>query len=188
MNFRETELPGVILFEPKRFEDERGFFMETFKEGPYREAGVDSPFVQDNLSHSKRNVLRGLHYQLRQGKLVSVIRGEVFDVSVDIRPDSEHFGKWVGIVLSRENGRQLYLPPGFAHGFCVLSEDADVWYKTTDVYRPEDEGGVIWNDPTIGIDWPVSEPILSPRDREHPRLGELDHASLPRLHAPKAAT
>lgn len=181
MKTRETSIPEVILIEPARHEDARGFFMEMFREGPYREVGVSGPFVQDNLSHSKRHVLRGLHFQRRQGKLVSVVRGEIFDVAVDIRPDSAHYGQWVGTTLSAKNRRQVYLPPGFAHGFCVLSDEADVWYKTTDVYRPEEEGGLLWNDPALGITWPeeVVEPILSPRDRAHPTLARLDRSRLP---------
>lgn len=180
MNVLPTTIEGVVLLEPERHRDERGFFMETFREGPYGNAGVIGPFVQDNFSHSKRHVLRGLHFQRRQGKLVTVVRGEIFDVAVDIRPDSASFGRWIGTCLSSDNGRQLYLPPGFAHGFCVLSDLADVWYKTTDIYRPEEEGGIRWNDPGLGIAWPaeVSEPILSQRDRAHPTLAEIDRARL----------
>lgn len=168
-----TSLAGVVLFEPARFDDERGFFLETFRERRYQDAGIGLRFVQDNLSHSTKHVLRGLHFQKRQAKLVTVVRGEIFDVAVDVRPDSETFRRWVGSRLSAANHRQLYLPPGFAHGFCVLSEDADVWYKTTDVYRPEEESGILWNDPELGIAWPITEPVLSPRDRENPRLDEL---------------
>lgn len=174
-------IDGVILLEPKRHEDARGFFMETFQDDAYRQAGVSGPFVQDNLSHSQKHVLRGLHYQRRQGKLITVVCGEIFDVAVDIRPDSADFGRWMGTTLSAHNRRQVYLPPGFAHGFCVLSDQADVWYKTTDIYRPEEEGGLLWNDPAIGIEWPaeVENPILSTRDQAHPTLDQLDRASLP---------
>lgn len=181
MKILETSIPGVVLIEPKCHEDGRGFFMETFREQPYRDAGVPGPFLQDNFSHSNRHVLRGLHFQRRQGKLVTVVRGEIFDVAVDIRPDSTYFGRWVGTSLSAKNHRQLYLPPGFAHGFCVVSDEADVWYKTTDIYRPEDEGGLLWNDPALGITWPdeLVEPILSARDRAHPTLDELDRSRLP---------
>lgn len=178
MNVTTTALPEVLLFEPRRHEDARGFFVEAYREGPYKDAGVDARFVQDNLSHSKKYVLRGLHFQRRQGKLISVVHGEIFDVAVDIRPDSEHFGRWVGSPLSADNHRQLFVPPGFAHGFCVLSDEADVWYKTTDIYRPEEEGGILWNDPRLAIDWPVTDPVLSDRDRENPRLDELDHEAL----------
>jgi len=173
-----TALPEVLLFEPKRHEDARGFFLETFQEGRYRDAGVDARFVQDNLSHSTKHVLRGLHFQRNQGKLISVVHGEVFDVAVDIRPDSARFGHWVSSQLSASNHRQLYIPPGFAHGFCVLSNEADVWYKTTDIYRREEEGGILWNDTRLAIDWPTKEPLLSDRDGANPRLDELDHSTL----------
>ena len=178
MKVTTTALPEVVLFEPRRHEDARGFFLETFREGPYRDAGVDARFVQDNLSHSTKHVLRGLHFQRHQGKLISVVHGEIFDVAVDVRPDSERFGQWVSSRLSATNHRQLYLPPGFAHGFCVLSDEADVWYKTTDIYRPEEEGGLLWNDPRLAIDWPVSDPLLSDRDGKNPRLDELDPSKL----------
>lgn len=174
MRFTRAAIPGVLLFEPVRREDSRGFFVETFKDEPYRRAGVVGAFVQDNLSRSRRNVLRGLHYQRRQGKLITVVRGEVFDVAVDIRPDSASFGRWVGTTLSDENGVQLWVPPGFAHGFAVVTDEADVWYKTTDVYRPEEEGGIRWDDPDLAIEWPVSEPLVSDRDRRHPALKEVD--------------
>ena len=178
MNVTPTSLFGVLLLEPRRHDDERGYFLETFREQSYREAGIGARFVQDNLSHSKKHVLRGLHFQRRQGKLVTVVRGEIYDVAVDIRPDSESFGAWLGSRLSASSHKQLYIPPGFAHGFCVLTDAADVWYKTTDVYRPDEEGGILWNDPRIAIDWPVAEPILSPRDRENPTLDELDRDRL----------
>jgi dTDP-4-dehydrorhamnose 3,5-epimerase len=174
----ETALDGVLLIEPVRHEDARGFLVETFKEGPYRGARAFGPFVQDNLSRSLRHVLRGLHFQRRQAKLVTVVRGLIFDVAVDIRPDSGTFGRWVGSELSENNHQQLYIPEGFAHGFCVLSDEADVWYKTTDVYRPEEEGGIRWDDPAIGIDWPVEEPVVSERDRHHPALAEVDRSRL----------
>ena len=173
MKLLPTSHPDVILLEPKRYEDARGAFMETFREDVYGEAGIPGLFVQDNLSHSRKHVLRGLHFQTRQAKLVTVVRGEVFDVAVDIRPESKRFGQWIGVTLSAENHRQLYIPTGFAHGFCVLSDEASVWYKTTDVYRPEEEGGLAWDDPTVAVEWPVEDPILSERDRNHPHLDAI---------------
>jgi dTDP-4-dehydrorhamnose 3,5-epimerase len=170
----EAPLSGVRLLEPVRHEDSRGFFTEAFKEAAYRRAGVSGVFVQDNWSHSSGGVLRGLHYQRRQGKLVTVVRGAIFDVVVDVRPDSETFGRWFGTELSRDEGRQIYIPPGFAHGFCVVSEEADVWYKATDVHRPDEEGGVRWDDPDLGIEWPVARPVVSERDRRHPALKDID--------------
>lgn len=178
MKASKTSLPEVLILEPVRHEDARGYFLETFKIEPYRRAGVVGGFVQDNLSRSSRNVLRGLHYQRRQGKLVTVVQGEIFDVAVDIRPDSERFGRWAATRLSGRNHRQLFVPPGFAHGFCVLSDYADVWYKTTDVYRPEEEGGILWNDPELGIEWPLRDPVLSEKDRRNPRLAEVDRDRL----------
>lgn len=179
MKVTPTSLSEVLMLEPRCFEDSRGFFIETFKEDAYLDAGIAGPFVQDNLSRSGKSVLRGLHFQGRQGKLVTVVRGEVFDVAVDIRPDSEGFGRWVGTELSDRNHRQLYIPPGFAHGFCVLSEEADVWYKTTDVYRPDEEGGILWSDPDIAVEWPITDPVLSSKDRDNPRLSEIDQSLLP---------
>ncbi len=177
-----TNLPGVVVIEPQVFGDQRGFFLETYQAERYRAAGITATFVQDNHSRSRRGVLRGLHFQLRhpQGKLVQVMRGEVFDVAVDIRRGSPTFGHWFGTVLSDENHRQLYIPPGFAHGFCVLSEVADFTYKCTDYYHPEDEGGVFWQDPAIGIDWPVAEPLLSDRDKNQPMLAAIPPERLPR--------
>jgi dTDP-4-dehydrorhamnose 3,5-epimerase len=169
-----TELPGVMLFEPVRRQDARGLLVETFKEPAYRDAGLDVVFVQDNLSRSRGRVVRGLHFQRRQGKLITVVLGEIQDVAVDIRPDSETFGRWVQQRLSGEDHRQIYVPPGFAHGFSVLSEEAYVWYKTTDVYRPEEERGIRWDDPDLAIDWIVRDPIVSDRDRRHPLLREVD--------------
>ena len=170
-----AELPEVLIVEPKIHRDARGFFAETFHARRYAEAGLTLPFVQDNHSRSQRGTLRGLHWQLEvpQGKLVRVLAGEIFDVAVDIRSDSPTFAKWVGVTLSAENFRQVYVPPGFAHGFCVVSEIAEVEYKCTDFYAPEAERGLIWNDPEVGIAWPVTDPILSPRDRQHPTLAAL---------------
>ena len=167
MRVTETALPGVLLIEPQVFRDARGMFWETYHATRYAEAGIAQPFVQDNYSRSARHTLRGLHYQLGrpQGKLVWVIRGEVFDVAVDIRRGSSHFGRWIGLTLSEDRQTQVYLPPGFAHGFCVLSETADFAYKCTDFYDPSDERGIIWNDPDLGIAWPISSPVLSPKDQ-----------------------
>ena len=173
-----TALPGVLLFEPVRHRDGRGLLVETFKESAYREVGLDAVFVQDNLSLSRRNVLRGLHYQKRQGKLITVVTGAIQDIAVDIRPDSETFGRWVEATLSGEDHRQIYIPPGFAHGFSVLSDEAYVWYKATDVYRPEEEGGIRWDDPDLAIDWKVQDPIVSDRDRRHPLLKDVDRSAL----------
>ena len=172
MKISETELPGVLLLEPKRFGDDRGFFMELFHEKRYAEAGIPGPFVQDNFSRSAKGILRGLHFQQphAQGKLVQVFAGTVYDVAVDIRRGSPTFGRWVGMELSADNRRQLWVPAGFAHGFCVLSESADFHYKCTDFYSPASEHGIAWNDPDLGIPWPVKSPLLSPKDSAAPRL------------------
>jgi dTDP-4-dehydrorhamnose 3,5-epimerase len=169
MKFIATDIPGVIAVEPHVFRDERGFFLETYQQQKYHEAGIDAVFVQDNHSRSQRGSVRGLHAQLQrpQGKLVRVIEGEIYDVAVDIRRGSPHFGQWVGVWLSAENFRQLYIPPGFAHGFCVTSELAQVTYKCTDMYDPGGEIAVQWNDPELKINWPLEEiysPILSKKD------------------------
>ena len=157
MKVTETKIPGVIIIEPDVFGDHRGYFMETYNYNDYKEAGIDMEFVQDNQSMSKKGVLRGLHFQINfpQDKLVRVTRGEVYDVAVDLRPGSETYGKWVGEILSEENKKQLFVPKGFAHGFLVLSDEAEFVYKCTDFYNGEDEGGIIWNDPDIAIDWPL---------------------------------
>lgn len=175
MKVIETQLAGVLIVEPKVFGDHRGFFLETFQVERYRDVGIGLPFVQDNHSRSQRGVLRGLHFQCTrpQGKLVSVSRGAVYDVAVDINPDSPTCGQYVGVELNDENHRQLWVPPGYAHGFCVLSEVADFQYKCTDYYQPEDEGGLLWNDPDVGILWPVAEPQLSAKDQLNPRLRDL---------------
>ncbi|PYF79842.1 dTDP-4-dehydrorhamnose 3,5-epimerase [Marinomonas alcarazii] len=177
MNVIKTNIDGVVIIEPKVFGDERGFFLETFQAERYKElAGIDLPFVQDNHSRSGKNVLRGLHFQKTnpQGKLVRVVRGEVFDVAVDIRKDSPTYGLWAGVILSEENKRQFWVPPGLAHGFVVLSDVADFEYKCTDYYDPTDEGCLMWNDPTVGIEWPEGiEPILSAKDQNGLTLGEL---------------
>ena len=179
MNVVETEIAGVHVIEPKVFGDHRGFFLETYHRKRYREAGITADFVQDNHSRSRRGILRGLHYQRRhpQGKLVWCILGAIYDVAVDLRPGSTTFGKWVGVHLSSENKKQIWIPPGFAHGFGVTSEHAEVIYKCTDLYDPADEGGIIWNDPTLAIDWPITDPILSDKDAALPRL---ENAKLPK--------
>ncbi|MDB6982164.1 dTDP-4-dehydrorhamnose 3,5-epimerase [Escherichia coli] len=171
MNVIQTPLKDCVIIEPKVFGDSRGFFLEAWHKEKYENAGIKGNFVQDNRSRSSRNVLRGLHFQKTkpQGKLVSVISGEVYDVAVDLRHDSETFGQYVSVLLEEHShigkkNNQLYVPPGFAHGFCVLSEYADFHYKCTDFYDPKDEGGIIWNDPDIAIDWPVTEPLLSEKD------------------------
>ncbi|HET6340736.1 MAG TPA: dTDP-4-dehydrorhamnose 3,5-epimerase, partial [Gemmatimonadota bacterium] len=183
MNVTELELPGVLLLEPRVFGDERGFFLETWQARRYAEAGMPERFVQDNLSRSLKNVLRGLHYQIHrpQGKLVSVIEGEVFDVAADIDPRSETFGRWVGARLSGDNKRQLYIPPGYAHGFCVLSETAYFTYKCTEYYAPALERGVRWDDPTLGIDWPVDDPIVNERDAAWPTVEAARREELPEV-------
>lgn len=176
MKFVATKLKAVVLVEPDVFEDPRGYFLETYHAGRYAEGGITGPFVQDNFSHSVRGTLRGLHYQLKhaQGKLVMALEGRIFDVAVDIRKGSPTFKQWVGVELSGENKRQLYIPPGFAHGFCVLSDTADVLYKCTDVYAPQDERGIIWNDPSIAIAWPVAEPLLSRKDQAYQLLADME--------------
>lgn len=175
MLFLPTALPEVILVEPRVHHDERGFFLETFRAADYAAAGVGPRFVQDNHSRSLGPVLRGLHAQRRrpQGKLVRAVEGEIFDVAVDIRRGSPTFARWVGANLSAENFRQLFVPPGFAHGFCVLRSPAQVEYKCTDYYDADDELGILWNDPEIGIGWPLAEPLLSDKDRGLPRLAEV---------------
>jgi dTDP-4-dehydrorhamnose 3,5-epimerase len=175
MRFRETDLPGVILVEPDVHRDERGFFVETYHAPRYREGGIRETFVQDNHSRSTRGTLRGLHgqYPRTQGKLVRAIEGEIFDVAVDARRSSPTYGRFVAAVLSAANFHQLYVPPGFVHGFCVTSDFAQVEYKCTEIYRPEDEFSVAWNDPDLGIPWPVSAPLLSAKDRDAPRLRDV---------------
>ena len=176
--FKNMEIPGVILIEPKVFKDERGFFVETYKYAEFKENGIDYVFVQDNHSKSQKGVLRGLHYQLlpeAQGKLVRVIKGSIFDIAVDIRKGSPYFKKWAGSILSSDNKRMLFIPPQFAHGFCVLSDTAEIFYKATNPYSPQHERGIAWNDPEIGIDWPVKEPILSRKDMAYPLLNKAEN-------------
>ena len=164
-----TTIPGVVIIEPDVYRDSRGFFLETYHADKYLGAGIPGPFVQDNHSRSVQGTLRGLHLQIRrpQGKLVRVIEGEIFDVAVDVRRGSPTFAQWMGVTLSAENFRQCYLPPGFAHGFAVVSAVAQVEYKCTDIYDPKSELGIAWNDPAIGINWPIAEPLLSERDTRH---------------------
>lgn len=172
MNITRFDIAGLLLIEPKVFGDARGFFLESWNEQRYREAGIVATFVQDNLSFSRRGALRGLHFQnpAAQAKLVSVFQGEVFDVAVDIRRSSPTFGRWHGVNLSAENKRQFFIPPGFAHGFAVLSETALFFYKCTEFYAPQHEATIAWNDPNIGIHWPVTNPVLSEKDQRAPRL------------------
>jgi len=173
MNFIKTEIEGVYIIEPKVFGDNRGYFMECYNENVFKAAGLNYKFVQDNESKSKKGVLRGLHFQKTypQAKLVRVLEGEVFDVAVDLRKDSPTYGKWVGVILSSENKRQFMIPRGFAHGFVVLSETATFTYKCDEFYHPEDEGGIMWNDPLVNIKWPFEgEVLLSEKDKKHPLL------------------
>ena len=183
MKISSMSLPEVLLIEPNRFGDARGYFLETYHQERYAEAGIDGDFVQDNLSRSARGILRGLHFQHPndQGKLVYVLAGEVFDVAVDVRVGSPNFGKWTSALLSSEDHRQLWIPPGFAHGFCVTSDTALFAYKCTALYTVADEVGMAWNDPAIGIAWPVAEPQLSAKDKVQPRLADIDPARLPRF-------
>jgi dTDP-4-dehydrorhamnose 3,5-epimerase len=182
MKVIETQLPGVLIIEPEIFRDDRGHFYETWHQIRHGAAGLPERFVQDNLSYSGRGVLRGLHYQhpSAQGKFVSVIRGEIFDVALDIRVGSPTFGQWTGVTLSAENGRQIYIPEGFAHGFFVTGESATVYYKCTNLYDARSEGSILWNDPDLDIHWPTTRPVLSPRDGHAPRLSEIPVNQLPR--------
>lgn len=188
--FTKASIEGVVVVDAKAFGDERGYFMETYKRPDFVAGGIDVEFVQDNQSMSTRGVLRGLHFQIEhpQAKLVRVIAGAVFDVAVDLREDSPTFGKWEGVVLSAENRRQFFIPRGFAHGFLVLSDTAEFCYKCDDVYHPDDEGGLMWNDPAIGIEWPPlvgdaeldpAKLVLSEKDRRHPLLAEAFPAPRP---------
>lgn len=181
MQVTQTAIEGVLLIEPKVFGDARGFFIETWARERYAQAGVKGEFVQDNMSRSRRGALRGMHLQHPhgQGKLVSVVDGEVFDVAIDVRVGSPTFGRWVGYALSADNHRQLWIPPGFAHGFCVTSETALFAYKCTDTYHPEAELGVLWNDPEINVEWPIKDPILSDKDARYPKLSEIARDRLP---------
>jgi|TARA_B100000315_G_scaffold252435_1_gene289230 dTDP-4-dehydrorhamnose 3,5-epimerase len=169
-----TELPEVLLIEPRVFPDDRGHFFEAWRDQGYAEAGIHGPFVQDNFSRSTKGTLRGLHFQepYGQGKLVTILSGRVFDVAADIRRDSPRFGQWVGAELDGDRPRQIWIPPGFAHGFCVLSERADFFYKCTDYYNPESERAIRWNDPELAIEWPIESPVLSAKDAAAPLLAD----------------
>jgi dTDP-4-dehydrorhamnose 3,5-epimerase len=176
--FKKMDIPEVILVEAQAFPDERGFFMESFKESAFETNGINTKFVQDNYSHSIKWVLRGLHYQKdpkAQAKLVMVIRGEIFDVAVDIRKGSPTYGKWIGEILSEQNHRMLYVPEGFAHGFCALSNEADVLYKVNSEYSAENDRGILWNDPDVRVKWPTDKPIVSKKDLEQPLLKNADN-------------
>ncbi|MDB4968028.1 MAG: rfbC [Myxococcales bacterium] len=174
MKVKETALPGVLVIEPRVFSDDRGFFLETFQASRYAPLGIPTEFAQDNLSRSVRGTLRGLHFQEpdAQGKLVQVTRGTVLDVAVDVRRGSPTFGRWVGVELSGDTPRQMWIPAGFAHGFCVTSEFADFWYKCTTPYAPQSERSIRWDDPAIGIAWPIAKPLLSKKDAEAPTLND----------------
>lgn len=181
MKITESSLPGVFVIEPKRFGDKRGFFLETYRESVYEEHGLPTRYVQDNHSRSSKGVLRGMHYQMvqPQGKLVRAATGAVFDVAVDVRKGSPNYGQWFGAELSEDNMRLMYVPPGFAHGFVVLSETADFIYKCTDYYHPDSEQGIAWDDPDVGIDWPIKDVMLSEKDKRNPKL--KDQKVLPNL-------
>jgi len=179
MKIVKTPIPDLLLIQPRVFADERGFFLETFRRRGFEDQGIGLEFVQDNHSRSRKGVLRGLHFQKNypQGKLIYVISGAIFDVALDIRRESPSFGLWHGAVLSDENHHQLWIPPGFAHGFCVMSEKVDLVYKCTDYYHPEDEGGIIWNDPELKIEWPIANPIVSEKDSKNPTLRAIEEDS-----------
>jgi len=183
MNIKETKLSGVLILEPKVFTDGRGYFLETWNSTRYEQAGIPGSFVQDNISFSKKGILRGLHFQQpqSQGKLIQVLSGEVVDVVVDIRVGSPTYGQWLSEVFSESNHRQMYVPPGFAHGYCATSETALFSYKCTDFYNPATEQGIIWNDPDIGIKWPIAQPALSTKDAVYPRLKDLRPENLPQF-------
>lgn len=181
MNVKETKLPGILILEPDVFSDERGYFLETWNSARYENVDIRGPFVQDNASFSRKGVLRGLHFQYpqSQGKLVQVLSGQVVDVAVDIRVGSPTFGRWISEVLSDANHRQMYIPPGFAHGYCVTSETAVFSYKCTDFYNSATESGIIFDDPDLKIDWPTRQPVLSTKDANYPRLKDIPRDKLP---------
>jgi dTDP-4-dehydrorhamnose 3,5-epimerase len=175
MKVQKGDLDGILIIQPDMHADDRGFFLESFEQMRYLDAGITDKFVQDNHSRSKKNVLRGLHFAQKnpQAQIVTVIRGTIYDVTVDIRKNSPTFGKWFGVELSHFGSSQIYMPPGFAHGFCVLSDWADLHYKVSEYYDPTDDGGIAWNDFEIGINWPIEQPIISTKDRAHPALKNL---------------
>jgi dTDP-4-dehydrorhamnose 3,5-epimerase len=183
MKVLKTDIVGLLVIEPQVFSDERGFFLETFQVQRYREFGIHDIFVQDNHSYSNARVLRGLHFQVKkpQAQMVYVSSGAIFDVAVDFRMSSPTFGRWFGTELSADNGQQLYMPPGFAHGFCVTGNHADVHYKVTEQYCSDDEGGVVWDDPTLAIKWPIENPFVSERDALYPCLVEISDSDLPHV-------
>ncbi|MEM2160921.1 MAG: dTDP-4-dehydrorhamnose 3,5-epimerase [Candidatus Nitrosotenuis sp.] len=177
--FKTLQIPDVMVVEPRTFSDERGFFLENFKESEFSAKGITAKFVQDNISYSTYGVIRGLHFQKQpkeQAKLITVIKGKVFDVAVDIRKNSPTYGRWVGEILSEDNHKSLYIPEGFAHGFCSLNKESILFYKVTNEYSREHERGIIWNDPTLNIQWPVEKPIISDKDKELPSLANLDNS------------
>jgi dTDP-4-dehydrorhamnose 3,5-epimerase len=183
MKFTKTAIPGAVLIDLDIHGDSRGFFLESYQRRRYASLGLDVEFVQDNRSFSKKGVVRGMHYQVRHpvGHLVYVTHGRVFDVGVDLRPESPTFGTHVAVTLAAENNQQLYLPPGVAHGFCTLGEENEILYKCTNYYYPDDEAGVLWNDPDLGIPWPLANPVIHPRDAAFPKLKSIDHARLPKV-------
>lgn len=183
MKVEKTNLPGLLVIEPKCFGDERGFFLESFQAARYREAGIVEEFVQDNHSRSAGGVLRGMHFQVQrpQAQIVTVMHGRIFDVAVDLRQNSKTFKQWFGVELSDRGPRQIYMAPGFAHGFCVLSDVADLHYKVSRFYDHADEGGLLWSDPEIGIEWPGRNPVVSARDAAFPLLRNIDRAALPQM-------
>jgi dTDP-4-dehydrorhamnose 3,5-epimerase len=185
VNVIRTPLDGLLVVEPSCFHDERGFFLETYRDERYAAAGIGARFVQDNHSRSSHGILRGLHFRVGkpQAQLVTVVRGRIFDVCVDLRRGSPTFGRWFGVELSDDRPRQLYMAPGFAHGFCALSDWADVHYKVTERYDPNDAAGLRWNDPDVGIQWPIASPRLAPRDAAYPLLRELTASQLPQLRS-----
>jgi dTDP-4-dehydrorhamnose 3,5-epimerase len=185
MRVNRTKLEGCLVIEPKRFGDARGFFLESYHQTRYREEGITDSFVQDNHSRSMKNILRGMHFTVRkpQAQIVTVMRGHIFDVGVDLRSGSATFGQWVGAELRDDAACQIYMPPGLAHGFCVLSEFADLHYKCSEMYDAEDEGGLLWSDPDIGIAWPLLTPAISSRDTAFPRLRDIPSSKLPAFQA-----
>ncbi|HEC12686.1 MAG TPA: dTDP-4-dehydrorhamnose 3,5-epimerase [Acidiferrobacteraceae bacterium] len=185
MQVQDTVLDGVKLIVPKVYGDDRGYFLESFNKKIFLDAGLPGEFIQDNHSFSTQDVLRGLHYQYPQwqGKLVRALHGQIFDVAVDVRRESDQFGQWYGAILSQDNKHQLYVPPGYAHGFCVMSDTVDVLYKCTALYSPSDEQSLIWNDPDVGIEWPVAQPILSDKDKVGLRLRDIETLNIGPAHA-----
>jgi dTDP-4-dehydrorhamnose 3,5-epimerase len=183
MKVTATNIAGAVIVEPDIFKDDRGSFFETFRVERYADAGIRGPFLQDNCSISRRGVLRGLHYQIShpQGHLITLTQGSIFDVGVDLRRNSPTFGRVITTTLAADPPRQLFLPPGVAHGFCVMTDIAEIWYKCTEIYHADDEGGLLWSDPDLGIDWPLKNSIISPRDAAYPRLKDIPAERLPHI-------